>query len=134
MNRTLMLIKPDACERNLIGRITSIVEKEGFKVINIKMERLSKRRARRFYAVHSKKDFFDHLIEYMTSGMTVGLLLERDNAIKHLREIVGNTDPKHAKRGTIRHKYGETFRRNSVHASDCPVSFKYEMNVFFKEK
>uniref|UniRef100_A0A7C3J6G8 Nucleoside diphosphate kinase n=1 Tax=candidate division WOR-3 bacterium TaxID=2052148 RepID=A0A7C3J6G8_UNCW3 len=134
MERTLMLIKPDATKRNLVGKILSIVEDEGFKIVKIKSQKMSKSLAKEFYAVHRKKDFFKDLVDYMCSGLTVGVILERKNAINHLREIVGATDPKEAKEGTIRHLFGETFRRNSVHASDSKKSFLYEKKVFFKER
>jgi nucleoside-diphosphate kinase len=128
-----MLIKPDAVKRHLIGSILSIVEREGFRIVNLKMEKMSKKKAKLFYAVHKEKDFFSLLVEYMTSGITVGVILERENGVHHLREIVGDTDPVKAKKNTIRRKYGETYRRNSVHASDSKKSYIYESKVFFKE-
>ncbi|MEO0237160.1 MAG: nucleoside-diphosphate kinase [candidate division WOR-3 bacterium] len=134
MERTLMLIKPDATRRNLVGKILSIVEEKGFKIVQIKSLKMTKKLAREFYKVHKKKEFFNDLVEYMCSGLTVGVILERENAVDHLREIVGSTDPKEAKKGTIRHTFGETFRRNSVHASDSKKSYIYEKKVFFKER
>jgi len=128
-----MLIKPDAVKRELIGEIITIVEREGFKIKKLHMCRMSLKRAGEFYAVHKKKEFFRLLIEYMTSGPTIGIVLERRNAVKHLRKIVGSTDPREASDGTIRKKYAINFRQNSVHASDSIKSFKYERNVFFKE-
>lgn len=128
-----MLIKPDATRRNLVGKILSIVEGKGFKIVQIKSQKMTKRMAKEFYKVHKNKDFFNDLIEYMCSGLTIGIILEREDAINYLRKIVGATDPKDAKKGTIRHTFGETFRRNSVHASDSKKSYIYEKKVFFKE-
>lgn len=129
-----MLIKPDATGRNLVGKILAIVEEKGFKIVQIKSLKMTKRLAKEFYSAHKKKEFFKDLVEYMCSGLTVGVILERENAIYYLREVVGATDPKEAKPNTIRHLFGETFRRNSVHASDSKKSFVYEKRVFFKEK
>jgi len=128
-----MLIKPDAVNRHLIGTSLSIVEREGFRIVNLKTDKMTKSKVILFYSIHKDKDFFKHLIEYMTSGVTVGVLLERINAIMYLRKIVGETDPLMAEKGTIRHLYGETNRRNSVHASDSKKSFLHESKVFFKE-
>lgn len=133
MERTLLLIKPDAVERNLIGEILSLIEGKGFVVENMRMEKMSIQKARSFYSVHKDKPFFDGLVEYMTSGSTVGVILRRDNAVAFLRETVGRTNPAKARPGTVRHKYGQTLRRNSVHASDCKESAEREIKVFFKE-
>ncbi|MGE3062468.1 MAG: nucleoside-diphosphate kinase [bacterium] len=133
MERTLMLIKPDAVSRHLIGNILSIVEREGFRIVDLRMEKFSKNKAKLFYSVHKDKDFFMHLVNYMTSGKSVGVILERENAVYYLREVVGETDPAKAKEKTIRHLYGETYRRNSVHASDSRESYMYESRIFFKE-
>lgn len=129
-----MLIKPDAVSRHLIGAILSAVEREGFRIIDLKMEKMSREKATEFYSVHREKDFFRHLVNYMISGTTVGVILEREDAVRRLREVVGATDPEKAEDGTIRHMYGETYRRNSVHASDSKKSYLYESKVFFKEK
>ncbi len=128
-----MLIKPDATERNLTGKILSIVEENGFKIVKIKSMKMTKKIAKEFYAIHRRKEFFKHLVDYMCSGLTVGVILERKNGIERLRELVGATDPKEASKNTIRHIFGQTFRRNSVHASDSKKSFLYEKRVFFKE-
>lgn len=133
MEQTLMLIKPDAVRRELIGEIITIVEKEGFRIKAVTMKRMSLKMAKEFYAVHRKKEFFKPLVEYMTSGPTVGIVLERENAVGRLREIVGATDPKEAAEGTIRRKFAINYRQNSVHASDSKKSFICEKKVFFKE-
>lgn len=128
-----MLIKPDATERSLTGKILSIVEENGFRIVKIKSMKMTRKIAKKFYSIHRKKEFFLDLIDYMCSGLTIGVILERENAIKKLRELVGSTDPKEAGENSIRHMFGQTFRRNSVHASDSKKSFLYEKKVFFKE-
>lgn len=133
MEKTLLLIKPDAVERNLIGAILAHIENKGFIVENIRIEQMGVEKAREFYSVHRGKPFFDGLVDYMISGKTVGIILRRENAVKYLRQVVGCTDPAEADKGTVRHEYGQTLRRNSVHASDCSESAQREINVFFKE-
>lgn len=132
MSRTLMLIKPDAIERGLIGTIISIIEKEGFSILAMRMEHFTKDRAKAFYSVHKEKEFFEGLTDYMVSGPVIGLLLEKENAVEELRRIVGKTNPEKAAEGTIRAKFGVTLRKNSVHASDCEKSAVYEIGVFFE--
>lgn len=131
MEKTLLIIKPDAVKRNLIGKIISICEENGFKVLNIKMERLTKEKAQSFYDVHREKDFFEVLVDYITSDRIVAVLLEGEDAIQKLRELVGATDPKKARPGTIRYLFGIDITRNSVHASDSRESFEYELKHFF---
>ncbi len=129
--RTLLVIKPDATARHLIGEILRRIESAGFHISALKMLRLSRDEAREFYKMHREKSFFDPLVEYIISGTCVAVVLEDDNAIKKLRNFVGPTDPAEAKTGTIRHDFGETTRRNSVHASDCPESAEREIKFFF---
>ncbi len=131
MEKTLLIIKPDAVQRNLIGKIISMCEENGFKVLNIKMERLKKEKAQSFYDVHRGKDFFGVLVDYITSDKIVAVLLEGEDAIQKLRELVGATDPKKARPGTIRYLFGIDITRNSVHASDSKESFFYEVKHFF---
>lgn len=131
MEKTLLIIKPDAVRRNLIGKIISMCEENGFKVLNIKMEKLTRKKAESFYKVHKGKDFFENLVNYITSGYVVAILLEKEKAIETLRELVGATDPKKAKKGTIRHLFGISITENSVHASDSKESFEYEVKHFF---
>jgi nucleoside-diphosphate kinase len=129
--RTFLLIKPDAVERNLIGEILKRVEEAGFKIVDLKMGELPRTQAERFYQVHRGKHFFDKLIEYMMSGKVVAVLLERDDAVNRLREVIGATDPKEAKAGTIRRDLALDGRRNSVHASDSSENVDYESKFFF---
>ncbi len=133
MEKTLLLIKPDAVERNLIGKILSIIENEGFEIIDIEMENISREKAETFYSVHKDRHFFSGLVDYIVSGKTVIVLLQRDDAILYLRKIVGRTNPINAVGGTIRNMFGQTLRRNSVHASDSKKSADYEIQIFFKE-
>ncbi|MGB9824056.1 MAG: nucleoside-diphosphate kinase [Candidatus Hydrothermia bacterium] len=134
MNRTFMLLKPDALQKRVVGEIISMVEKAGFNILNIKMKRWTRDEAEKFYYVHKGKDFFDGLIQFMISGPVIGLLLEKENAIEDLRKLVGATDPTKAEPGTIRHKYGTNVRVNAVHASDSPESFEHEVKCFFGEE
>lgn len=102
MERTLVMIKPDGIERNLIGKVISIFEEKGLKVIALKKVRLSKEQAKAFYIVHKDRPFYESLTDYMSSGPVVAMVLEGENAIKRVREIMGATDPKEAEEGTIR--------------------------------
>ncbi len=131
MEKTFLMIKPDAVERNLIGEILKRVEDAGFKIIGLEMGELPRSRAEKFYQVHLGKPFFEKLVEYMSSGKVVAVMLERDNAVKRLRELVGATDPKEAKPGTIRHDLALDGRRNSVHASDSGLNVEFESKFFF---
>ncbi len=126
-----MMIKPDAVERNLIGEILKRVEEDGFKIIDLKMDELTRYRAEVFYEVHRGKPFFKKLVEYMSSGRVVAVMLKRANAVKRLRVLAGATDPKEAKKGTIRYDLALDGRRNSVHASDSARNAKFESKFFF---
>lgn len=131
MERTLLIIKPDATGRNLIGHIISRLEKARFKVVAVKSTHLSREEARKFYAVHEGKPFLDSLTEYMSSGMIVPMVLEKDHAIADLRMLIGATDPEHAECGTLRNEIGLDLQKNSVHASDSSSSAKFEIPFFF---
>ena len=131
MERTLLIIKPDATMRNLIGHIISRLEKAGFNILDMKMSQFTKDKARRFYAVHEGKPFLDDLTEYMSSGMIVPMMLEKDNAIDDLRALIGATDPVEASCGTLRQEIGLDKQKNSVHASDSPESADFEIPFFF---
>jgi nucleoside-diphosphate kinase len=131
--KTLLLIKPDAIERNLIGEILSRVEKENFKILNLKMVQLSVDDAKKFYQVHLEKPFFKDLIEFVSNGSVVAVLLKKENAVQDLRRLVGNTDPQKSEQGTIRYAFGLDVTKNSVHASDSEESAKFEIDFFFKK-
>jgi nucleoside-diphosphate kinase len=128
------MIKPDAVKRNLIGEILKRVEKAGFEILELKMVKLSVPEAKRFYQVHQGKPFFDKLVKYVCSGKVVVATLKKKNAVKDLRELIGATDPKKAKRGTIRRDLAVNTTENSVHASDSPKNAKTEIEFFFKSR
>jgi len=125
------MIKPDAVKKNLIGEILKRVEDAGFKIVDLKMAKFSTLQARGFYQVHKGKPFFEKLVKFVSSGKVVGVLLTRKNAVKKLREIVGATDPKEAKRGTIRHDLATGVTKNAVHASDSARNVRFESKFFF---
>lgn len=130
IERTLAIIKPDAVERKLIGKIISRYEEEGFKIIDLKKQRLTADDARDFYIEHKGKPFYESLVKYMTSGSVVLMVLEKENAIQKNREVMGATDPKSAAPGTLRREYGLSIEKNSVHGSDSPSSAAREIEFF----
>jgi nucleoside-diphosphate kinase len=134
LNKTLLIVKPDAVARDLVGRILAKVEAAGFKIRRLEMVRLTPDRARRFYAVHEGKPFLDDLVAYMASGPCVPVLLEADDAIPRLRELMGATNPKNAAPGTIRAEFAVDIQANSVHGSDSPESARTEIPFFFPEE
>ncbi|UCE24623.1 MAG: nucleoside-diphosphate kinase [Candidatus Zixiibacteriota bacterium] len=131
MNRTLLIIKPDATERNLLGHIIGRLERARFKIVAMKMVNLTEPEARSFYAVHEGKPFIDSLVEFMTSGPVVPMVLEKDGAVTHLRTLVGATDPAKADCGTVRNEIGLDVQKNSVHASDSDENAAKEIAFFF---
>jgi nucleoside-diphosphate kinase len=133
MERTLSIIKPDAVERNLIGQIVSIFEKNSLTIHSIMRIKLSKKMAEDFYFVHKDRPFFNDLCAYMSSGPVVVMVLEGDNSVLKNREIMGATNPKDAAKGTIRNLYGISLDQNSVHGSDSKENAKIEIDFFFKE-
>ncbi len=131
MERTLAIIKPDAVKRALVGRILSMLEDNGFKIIAMRMVRLSKEEAKGFYRVHQDKPFFDSLTDFMSSGPCIPMVLEREGAIEALRELMGATDYRKAKEGTIRRLYATDIEKNVIHGSDSPESALSEIAYFF---
>ncbi|MCI0330388.1 MAG: nucleoside-diphosphate kinase [candidate division Zixibacteria bacterium] len=131
MERTLLIIKPDAVSRNLIGEIIARVEKARFKIKGMKMVRLKPAEARKFYAVHEGKPFLEELVDFMSSGPVVPVWLEKENAVADLRKLIGATDPKKADPGTVRHDLAVDMGKNSVHGSDSPENAKVEIQFFF---
>ena len=129
--RTLFIVKPDAVERRLIGRILAHVEEHGFRIAEARLTTLTRDQCQEFYAEHVGKPFFNGLVEFMTSGPVLLTCLERENAVATLREVIGATDPAQAAPGTIRKLYAESKGRNSVHASDSPASAEREVKLFF---
>ncbi|QER41972.1 nucleoside-diphosphate kinase [Thermodesulfobacterium sp. TA1] len=133
MERTLVMIKPDGVQRNLIGKVISLFEENGIKVVALKKVKLSKEQAKQFYAVHKERPFFESLTDYMSSGPVVAMVLEGENAITRVREIMGATDPKEAKEGTIRKLFAIDKEKNTVHGSDSPESAAKEIPFFFSD-
>jgi len=131
LERTLFIIKPDAVERHLIGKILAHVEGQGFRIVEARLAQLTRDEAQTFYAEHQGKPFFNDLVEYMTSGAVLLTCLEREGGIAKLREVVGATNPPDAAPGTIRNLYGKSKQLNSVHASDSPPSAEREVKLFF---
>jgi nucleoside-diphosphate kinase len=132
IERTLAIIKPDAVKKRIVGKILDRIEEEGFQIMEMKMVRLTKDGARGFYAVHKGKPFFQGLTDFISSGEIVVMALERENAIAHWREVMGETDPARAQIGTLRRTYGFSIERNAVHGSDAPQTAETEIGYFFK--
>ena len=130
-DRTFTIIKPDSVEKNNTGAIIAHLEREGFRVIAGRMTTLSVDQARGFYAVHRERPFFNDLVAYMTSGPVWVMCLERDNAVVHLRQVMGATNPSEAADGTIRKLFGESIERNAIHGSDSPDNAAIEIGFFF---
>lgn len=133
MERTFSIIKPDAVSRNLIGKITQRFEDNGLRIIASKMKRLTVAEAEGFYAEHKGRDFYEPLVEYMTSGPIIVQVLEGEDAIALNRKIMGVTDPQKADAGTIRADFALSVRENSVHGSDSPESANREIGYFFND-
>ena len=131
-NKTLAIIKPDAVKRNLIGKIISIIEENDFVVSQVKSYHLNAVEAETFYEIHKGKSFFESLIDYMTSGKIIVLLLHKNNAVSEFRKLIGNTNPELADSGTIRKLYAVNQTQNSIHGSDSDINAKVEINFFFK--
>src|SRR5574341_557307 len=131
--RTLSIIKPDGVEKGIIGRVISRFETSGLKPIAMKLKQLSKTEAEGFYAVHKARPFFGGLVESMTSGPVVLMVLEGDNAVLKNRDIMGATDPKKASDGTIRKDFATDIEKNTVHGSDSVENARVEVTFFFPE-
>lgn len=131
MEKTLVLIKPDAVEKNIIGKIISAYEESGLKIIALKMEKVDKGLAELHYAEHKGKSFYNDLIEFITRSPLCALIVEGDNCIEKVRQINGATNPKEQKEGTIRKKYAKGITENCVHSSDSLESSKREIEIWF---
>lgn len=131
MERTLSLIKPGGVSRNLIGEVIKRFETEGIEIVGMKMILLTEDQAKGFYAVHKERPFFDSLITFMTSGPIVAMVLEAENVIQKNRDIMGATNYKEAKKGTIRADLATSIEANVVHGSDAPETAKTEIEYFF---
>ena len=129
--RTFSIIKPDAVADNQAGQILAMLQEAGFKVLGLKMTRLTDAQAQGFYAVHKERPFFSGLVKFMTEGSIVVMALEREDAIKKLREVMGATNPANAAEGTIRKKFAANIERNCIHGSDAPETAEQELRFFF---
>lgn len=133
MEKSLVLIKPDAVEKNIIGKIISSYEEQGLKIVALRMEKVDKSLAEVHYAEHKGKSFYDELIEFITRGPLCALILEGDNCIEKVRDINGSTNPEKQKEGTIRKKYAKNMTENCVHASDSVESSRKEIKIWFPD-
>jgi nucleoside-diphosphate kinase len=131
MEKTFAIIKPDACSRNIAGKILARIEEKGFRVIAMKKIAMTRKQAEGFYAVHRGKQFFDSLTEFMSSGPCIVMVLEKESAIAAWRTLMGATNPANADRGTIRKEFALSLEANSVHGSDAPETAEYEIKYFF---
>ena len=131
--QTLSIIKPDAVERNLDNEIKQMFIKNGFNIFKEKKIQIEKSEAEKFYKVHETKPFYNDLCAYLSSGPIVVMILEKENAVLDNRELMGATNPKDAKDGTIRKKFGISIDKNSVHGSDSLQNAKIEIDFFFKD-
>ncbi len=133
LERSLVLVKPDATKRNLSGEIISRFEKAGLKIVGMKLLQMDKNLAKKHYAVHEGKSFFNSLVDYITSAPIVAVVFEGDNAVERIRKIMGSTDPAKADKGTIRADFGVDIQNNAVHGSDSPENAAKEIALFFKK-
>jgi nucleoside-diphosphate kinase len=133
LERTFSIIKPDATRRNLTGKIVAKLEEGGLRVVAQKRIRMTREQAEGFYAVHRERPFFGELVEFMMSGPVVVQVLEGENAVARNREIMGATNPKEARPGTIRAEFAESIGENSVHGSDGPDTARQEIEFFFSK-
>jgi len=131
MERTFAIIKPDACKRNIAGKILAKIEEKGFRVIAMKRIAMTRKQAVGFYAVHRGKPFFESLTDFMSSGPCIVMVLEKENAIAAWRALMGATNPASAELGTIRKEFAQSVEANSVHGSDAPETAAYEINYCF---
>ncbi len=131
--QTLSIIKPDAVERNLDNEIKEIFKNNGFKILKEKKIQLEKIEAEKFYKIHETKPFYNDLCAYLSSAPIVVMVLEKENAVRSNRDLMGATNPNDAEEGTIRKKYGISIDKNSVHGSDSIENAKIEIDFFFKD-
>ncbi len=131
IEQTFAIIKPDAVAAGHTGAILSMIDGAGFKIRGLKMTRLSKQQGEAFYAVHKDRGFFSGLVTFMTEGHVVVMVLEREDAIRQWRDLMGATNPEKAAEGTIRRKFAQNIERNSAHGSDAPETAMLEIPFFF---
>ncbi|MBS3782337.1 MAG: nucleoside-diphosphate kinase [Candidatus Thermoplasmatota archaeon] len=134
METTFLMVKPDGVHRGLIGKVVSRIEERGLRIVAMKMMKIDRETAEEHYAEHEGKDFYEPLLEYITSGPVVAMAVRGNSAISLIRDIVGETDPQDASPGTIRGDFGIDIGRNIVHAADSEESAQRELNIFFKSQ
>ena len=132
--RTFTMIKPDAVQNKHTGPIIAHIEKAGFKIIAMKLRRLSLEQAKQFYKIHEERPFFNDLIKYITSGPIVAAILEKENAVEDFRKLIGSTNPVEADEGTIRKLYAKSIDANAIHGSDSNENAEIESNFHFSPK
>ena len=130
-NRTFTMIKPDAMEKGYAGQIIDRIVKEGFKLVALKLTKLSPEKAGEFYAIHKEKPFYNDLVAYMSRGPIIAAILEKDNAVTAFRELIGATNPANAAEGTIRKQFAVSIEENAVHGSDSDENAAIEGNFYF---
>ncbi|MBQ9335632.1 MAG: nucleoside-diphosphate kinase [Alphaproteobacteria bacterium] len=133
IERTFSIIKPDATQRNLTGEINSMIESAGFRIVAQKRIHITLDQAKRFYAVHAEKPFYNDLCEFLSSAPVVVQVLEKENAIADYRKLMGATNPANAEEGTIRNRFALSIDQNSVHGSDAPETAANEIKFFFSD-
>ena len=133
VQRTLTIIKPDGVAQNHIGYVLRAFEENRFKIVAMKMLRLTKQQAEGFYAVHRERPFFDSLTTFMSSGRIVVMVLEAEDVINRLRAVMGATDPANAAEGTLRKRFATSIEHNVIHGSDAPETAAFEIGYFFSE-
>jgi nucleoside-diphosphate kinase len=129
--RTFSIIKPDAVASGKAGKVLAVIEGAGFKILGLRMVKLSQEQAEAFYAVHKERPFFASLVKFMIEGPVIVMALEREDAVLKLREIMGATNPANAAEGTIRKLYADSIERNAIHGSDAPETAEEELRFFF---
>jgi len=131
--KTLAILKPNVTRDKNVGKIIDRIEKEGFNILTLRQEQLTKEKAERFYEIHKGKHFFDELVQFMTSGPVVVIALEKENGISEWRTLMGTTNPEEAAENTLRKLYATSFTENATHGSDSPENAQKEIAFFFPE-
>lgn len=131
LQKTFSIIKPDAVAGGKAGKILALLQENGFRIVALRMTKLSQSQAEGFYAVHRERPFFASLVKFMTEGPVIVMALERADAVKKLREVMGATNPANAAEGTVRKLFAESIERNAIHGSDAPETAAEELKYFF---
>lgn len=131
LERTFSIIKPDAVAAGQAGEILAMIQQAGFRVLGLRMTRLTETQAQAFYGVHRERPFFSGLVKFMTEGPIIVMALEREDAIKKLRDVMGATNPANAAEGTVRKRFATDIERNCIHGSDAPETAEVELRFFF---